>query len=927
MVSKTSCPAAADLKRLLDGNLPDAEQTGVSGHLDSCPDCQQLLQELAADHGAWDAVAGHLRSEKNERREPLQQAMNQLRGLHLSLPTHFGVEEGEEDPLTFLAPPVKPRQLGKLDQYEIIEIIGRGGMGIVFKALDPDLHRIVAIKVMAPQLAAVPSARGRFLREARATAAVCHEHVITIHAVEPKRLPYLVMQFVSGVSLQDRLEKRGALQLEEILRIGMQIAQGLAAAHAQGLVHRDIKPANILLENGVERVKITDFGLARAASDARLTQSGVIVGTPQYMAPEQASGEEVDHRADLFSLGSVLYFMCTGRPPFEGVSTLAVIRRVCEEKAEPIQEINPNIPAWLGDIISRLQAKNPDERFQSAAEVADLLNRHLLELQRNQSTPASSRGINTVCSESGALPLALPVEATPVQIKGRRGKRLALIATLGLLACIGAMPFVFRWAFPRSSLPSDPQSALSNLHGQAWPENKHSAGPNHEQLAGARDNEETDDVTPAPIPNIPPPRLNGKPVEVRLAEKFTQVRTGGGGRYLVFHLKKTKKLAIFDVSALEVVMKIDLESENVVYACGREKLIVVLPANRIIQRYDLTTFSCEATKPVPGEDPVLKAVMGCNSRGPLLLWTGSEVVFFDIERMERLPVEGALRNGHPQNGMELRVSADGQTFVGWTPGIIGGQYSVMHYVKRNAVITHSARDRDYNGHWTLPGADASLFFHSGDQFLPSSGLYSGNGFYSANLKSLASDEFEHEVLLPTEDRRFFLALRRQPTAKDEVSICTTAERRRVLTIRDVEKMTSAKAPTLWGLIEGEPRIHYLHSATVLLTLPEENDRVVVRPLDLFASVDPEGRNNLFVLSVPPRRVRAGKVYEHALEIHSTAGAIHYDVDGPPSMTISTKGKLSWKVPANHKRETVAVIVTIGDASGKDIKYHFDISVE
>src|SRR5262249_23305682 len=153
-----------------------------------------------------------------------------------------------------------------------------------------------------------PAARRRFAREAKAAAAVVHDNVVPIHHVDTASgLPYLVMQYVPGPSLQQRLDASGPLELEEILRIGMQTAEGLAAAHAQGIVHRDVKPANILLENGVERVRLTDFGLARTVDDATQTQSGLLAGTPAYMAPEQARGEALDHRADLFSLGSVLY--------------------------------------------------------------------------------------------------------------------------------------------------------------------------------------------------------------------------------------------------------------------------------------------------------------------------------------------------------------------------------------------------------------------------------------------------------------------------------------------------------------------------------------------------------------------------------------------------------------------------------------------
>jgi serine/threonine protein kinase len=247
---------------------------------------------------------------------------------------HLGGEPGDttppDDSLDFLAPPLKPDSLGRLGHYEVLEVVGRGGMGVVFRAFDDKLQRVVAIKALAPQLATSRAARQRFVREARAAAAVTQDNVVAIHAVEDAGpIPYLVMQLVSGLSLQEKLQRSGPLPLQETLRIGLHVAEGLAAAHRQGLIHRDVKPANILLENGVERVKLTDFGLARAAADASLTRSGVVAGTPQYMSPEQAQGEPVDFRSDLFSLGSVLYAMCTGRAPFRGPTALSVLKRVC----------------------------------------------------------------------------------------------------------------------------------------------------------------------------------------------------------------------------------------------------------------------------------------------------------------------------------------------------------------------------------------------------------------------------------------------------------------------------------------------------------------------------------------------------------------------------------------------------------------------
>jgi len=280
-----------------------------------------------------------------------------------------------------------PGRVGRLAHYEILDVLGRGGMGVVLRGVDVRLDRVVAIKVLAPHRAADATARTRVMREARAAAAVSHPHVVGIHGVDEfNGLPYLVMEYVAGPSLQQKIDG-GALPLAQILRIGGQVASGLAAAHAQGLVHRDVKPANILLEGGVERVKVTDFGLARAADDARLTQAGAVYGTPQYMSPEQARGDPVDQRSDLFSLGSVMYAMGTGRPPFRGETGLAVLRRVCDDTPRPIREVNPDIPEALAEIVHKLLAKNPDDRFQSASAVAELLNRYLVHVQHAPLNP------------------------------------------------------------------------------------------------------------------------------------------------------------------------------------------------------------------------------------------------------------------------------------------------------------------------------------------------------------------------------------------------------------------------------------------------------------------------------------------------------------------------------------------------------------
>jgi len=340
-------------------------------------------------------------------------------------------DRGELPDLSFLGQPQSPGTLGTLGDYQILNFIGRGGMGYVFKARDVSLQRIVAIKVLAPEIAAIKSAKRRFAREAQAAAAVLHDNVVTIHAVgEAQGLPYLVMECIVGSSLQEKIEETGPLELREILRIGSQIAAGLAAAHRQGLVHRDIKPSNILLQNGIQRVKITDFGLARATDDIDITQSGQIAGTPLYMSPEQAQGQKVDHLSDLFSLGSVLYTMCTGRSAFRASSTVAVLRRVVDDTPRPIRSIVPEIPQWLADQITRLMSKSKAERHQSAIEVAELLSRQLAKLQEPQMSQQSLPRPKPLIpdADSNEETMAVP----------RQQPRPALVTTIARPAAIAA---------------------------------------------------------------------------------------------------------------------------------------------------------------------------------------------------------------------------------------------------------------------------------------------------------------------------------------------------------------------------------------------------------------------------------------------------------------------------------------------------------
>jgi hypothetical protein len=401
MPTETGCPDTPVLEAFLLGRLSPVEGERLAAHVERCAHCIAACEQLQTRDlllEAMESPPAEWGPPPEEVTAALAERLRALRPLQGTTDTHQSggllaraveeVSDTTQENYDFLAPPEGPDEIGRLGPYRVRKVLGIGGMGIVFLAEDPQLGRPVALKTMKPVMAASASARRRFLREARAIAGVVHDHVVAIlHVGEDRGVPFLAMPFLQGETLGDRLGREGTLPTVEILRIGREIADGLAAAHALGVIHRDIKPANVWLEAGSGRVKLLDFGVARGVgADARLTQSGIIVGTPAYMAPEQARGEELDARCDLFSLGCVLYQCCTGRQPFPGEHALAALRSLELHRPKSPRALNPRVPAPLSDLILRLLAKAPEHRPSSAQEV----NRALEAIHAGRARPRAS---------------------------------------------------------------------------------------------------------------------------------------------------------------------------------------------------------------------------------------------------------------------------------------------------------------------------------------------------------------------------------------------------------------------------------------------------------------------------------------------------------------------------------------------------------
>jgi serine/threonine protein kinase len=453
-MNTATCLTTDELRQMLSSS--GEQQAAWTLHLDECPCCQAKLEDLATGGTNLSALI-----ERAHESEPAAasaywatlRSVNQVVSSPRLSPTKGRIPS--KDLTSFLLPATDSAYLGRLAHFDVMRVLGHGGMGIVLEAFDSRLQRHVAIKVLDPQLSGDETARQRFCREARAAASISHENVVAVHQVEhaPEGgYPYLVMQLVPGETLEERLQRERHLPLKDVVCIGLQAAHGLAAAHAKGLTHRDIKPGNILLEPPNDRVKLTDFGLARVADEAKITSTGLVAGTPLYMSPEQARGEDADPRSDLFSLGAVLYQMCGGQPPFEGNSILSILKQIAESKHRPLHELNTAVPEWLAEIIDKLLAKKPADRFQRASDLAEVLEYYWTQIK------SSSDELPTVCKE---------------EIKRRSTRHRLTIASLGAglltLGVLGGMLLPRMTGSTASPISSaEPAAVLSASSGTVW---------------------------------------------------------------------------------------------------------------------------------------------------------------------------------------------------------------------------------------------------------------------------------------------------------------------------------------------------------------------------------------------------------------------------------------------------------------------------
>lgn len=453
------CPDDSVLKKFLLGNLPDVERESIAEHLSACEQCLTAAGNISAVDDLTEAIQSYQESdednslltdiiEQGKQLLPVDDTVQSQETVFVGKPQQpasesvisnlSGAVYSPED-IAFLAPAESDDELGRLGNYRVLDVLGIGGMGIVFRGEDPELQRQVAIKAMKPSIAVDDSAKERFLQEARITASIEHHNIVPIYQVsEDRGVPFIAMQFLRGESLQTRLERNKPLNQEDALQIGREVATGLAAAHERHLIHRDIKPDNIWIDEATGWAKILDFGLARVSKeDSGITHSGLIVGTPRYMSPEQAQGGDIDPRCDLFSLGSVLYRLITGKLAFNAENITATLLAVVSKEPTPVEELRPDVDPELAALIRKLLSKNREDRPVSALEVAEQIAAIEQKLKAEpQTTPASKTVDATIVNE----PVSTIVDLTAAYVppKNRSGSRAGIFwAAFGFLILAG----------------------------------------------------------------------------------------------------------------------------------------------------------------------------------------------------------------------------------------------------------------------------------------------------------------------------------------------------------------------------------------------------------------------------------------------------------------------------------------------------------
>lgn len=374
-----TCPSDSTLQRMLHSDCDLDTQTQIEKHLDVCLSCRDRLEKLAGDLASLDlqridSDALGPDSTCSQTTDQVKRNLLQIKSKLLDLntidrPKSTLVNAGKTEEKfpgisTRMQPANNPIALGNFGRFEIIKLIGTGGMGAVYEAFDPERNERVALKVLRPQGRNDHDARQRFVREGKHLSRVVHNHVVRVYSIdEVEKVPCMTMELVEAPTLHQHVQQFGMLNQPQLAELAIALGEAIEAIHARIILHRDIKPSNVLVDFANSRYWLTDFGLAKAFNDVGFTASGSAVGTPEFMSPEQVRGEQLGFESDWFSLGSLLYFAATGACPFVGTTIVEIFHQVATHTPDDIRSINPRINQSSIDGIGELMIKEPLARM------------------------------------------------------------------------------------------------------------------------------------------------------------------------------------------------------------------------------------------------------------------------------------------------------------------------------------------------------------------------------------------------------------------------------------------------------------------------------------------------------------------------------------------------------------------------------------
>lgn len=853
-------------------------------------------------------------------------------------------------------------ELARIEQfatYDVIRPLGRGGMGIVLLAEDQLLHRKVALKIMRPELSSLPEFKERFYREARAMASVDSPHVMPLFQFgEDHGMLYMCMPYVPGETLADRLVHTRRMKPVQVIDLLLQLADGLEAAHRVGLIHRDIKPSNIWLaadaagrdHESFSRALLIDFGLVRVDSNSvALTGSKDLLGTPGYLAPEQAQRGRVDARSDLFSLGIVAYQALTGFNPFLRDTAAFTIHAIMHANPRPVRLVAESVPPAVSDLVMSLLSKRPDDRPDSAADLGRRLRGVAIRIRDEQPKREALQHSNRRTDSAGYSEGGWEIDFGTISEHSLHIFIGAFVVTLAMgffwysqyrnapqetyLPPATAYQIADRRDAPVPR-PADADPSKQSVAGDtSVPTPKTEAGSDSNSAAAAADLNTADLAGSAA--GIPAHHLsNGASVaaadkSITLENSFKDQRTPIEGRIvdaqpadhcrlLVVKIEHDPTLTIYDAIQGKLIRKLLLPTADFVYAAGGDTVVVYLAEFHELQRWNLKTYERELLKPTTEQITNL-AMHPNNSRLTLVRSLSQDkdprvqLSFLDVRTLEPAKHNGEIITMEPlrtyaDDTVHYRMNQDCSMVTEWSTRYSPSGLQV--YMRLEDGSFRGIAEHTSTGH-LIPTEQGFVFTESGC-VLSSEAIR-----YRHSVRQIESPQFPQTLLFPDSEGEYFVTSKPIEYLTlfhrgNSEAVCRLGE------FPGDDREPSRPAENGWykSALSRDRRILLVLESDCVLLLPPSNDAIIRRPLHFDAMLGQAGKPYLLILSATSIRLAGGESFEHTIRCVSDSVPVTFEiVEGPQGLTVDSQGKITWQAPTGIVGR-VPVSVQITNGSGQ-----------